>query len=288
MKAVFPAAIDGDLLRLVHLSNGFHMVNGAKPLKVGDVCKAEARIVSVTNTNEGKLVKVKGHVYREGSPVIEVVSAFLYCGCFSDYHNTFETTEDPDYLVALMDDAAVAVLQSKEWFEWHDDSKPLLSGTPLIFQIWSQVSFKDKVSYRDVSISGGVFVRDQLKRLVKVGSVDFQQDNCKGNPVLAYLQRHGNPQGLMTPLANQGYTLSGSGTVFKAPFSNEPYSKISGDYNPIHVNPYFSDFASLPDTITHGLWTSATTRQYVENVVAQGHPDCVLAYVQFTLKVIWI
>jgi fatty acid synthase subunit beta len=66
-------------------------------------------------------------------------------------------------------------------------------------------------------------------------------------------------------------------TSFKAPFSNEPYSKISGDFNPIHVNPYFSDFASLPATITHGMWSSAATRCFVESVVAKGHPERVIA-----------
>jgi hypothetical protein len=88
MKAIFPSALDGDLLKLVHLSNGFRMLEEAKPYKVGDVCKAEARILSVTNTNEGKIVKVKGHVCCGGKPVIEVVSAFLYRGWFTDYHNT--------------------------------------------------------------------------------------------------------------------------------------------------------------------------------------------------------
>jgi fatty acid synthase subunit beta len=68
---------------------------------------------------------------------------------------------------------------------------------------------------------------------------------------------------------------------FSAPVTNEPYSKISGDFNPIHINPYFSDFASLPATITHGLWSSAATRRYVETVVAKGHPDRVIAYVFF-------
>ena len=58
---------------------------------------------------------------------------------------------------------------------------------------------------------------------------------------------------------------------------NKPYLKISGDFNPIHVNPYFSDFASLPATITHRMWSSATTCCYVESIVAQGHPDCMIA-----------
>ncbi|KAL0953237.1 hypothetical protein HGRIS_004490 [Hohenbuehelia grisea] len=280
MKSIFPSAIDGDLLKLVHLSNGFRMVEGARPLQVGDVCRAEARIVSVTNANEGKIVKVKGHVYRDGQPVITVVSAFLYRGRFVDFENTFETTEEPDYLVTIENDAAVGVLQSKDWFEWDDEENPPKAGMSLIFRTQSQFSFKDKSTYKDVSISGEIFIRNQLKRLVKVGSVDFQQDDSHGNPVLAYLQRHGAPQGLPTPLANEGYTLTSEGvsTSFNAPLTNEPYSNVSGDFNPIHINPYFSDYASLPATITHGLWSSAATRRYVENVVAQGHPERVLAY----------
>jgi hypothetical protein len=81
--------------------------------------------------------------------------------------------------------------------------------------------------------------------------VDFQQDDCQGNPVVAYLLRHGNPQGSLTPLANDAYTLSKDGsTVFITPLTNEPYSKISGDFNPIHINPYFSDYASLAQSHT--------------------------------------
>src|SRR5438445_437385 len=73
-------------------------------------------------------------------------------------------------------------------------------------------------------------------------------------------------------LSNGSYSLitSDIDTTFKAPLTNEPYSKISGDFNPIHVNPYFSDFASLPATITHGMWSSAVTHWFIETVVAKG------------------
>lgn len=81
MNSIFPTVIGGDLLKLFHLSSGFRMVEGVKPLQVGDVCKAEARIASVTNTDADKVVKTKGHVYRE-KPVIEEVSSFLYHGRF--------------------------------------------------------------------------------------------------------------------------------------------------------------------------------------------------------------
>lgn len=128
-------------------------------------------------------------------------------------------------------------------------------------------------------MSEPVFVRDQIKRLVKVGTVDFLHDDSRGNPVVEYLRRHGQAQGLVVPLPNDGYTMSTSPchTVFNSPATNEPYSKVSGDFNPIHVNPYFADFASLPGTIAHGMWSSAATRRFVETVVAQGRPDRVVS-----------
>src|SRR6266550_7946615 len=279
MKSIFPSAIDGDLLRLVHLSNGFRMVEGARPLGVGDVCRAEAQILSVTNANEGKIVKVKGHVYRQDAPVIEVISSFLYRGRFDDYENTFDTTEEPDYMVTLATDADVGVLQSKEWFEWDDESAPLTAGTSLIFRVRSVVAYKDRNAFKDVAVKGDAFIRNQMKALIKVGSIEFQQEEAHGNPVVEYLKRHGTAIGLTASLPNDGYTLTKNtdGTTFNAPLTNEPYSKISGDFNPIHINPYFSDYASLPATITHGLWTSAAARRYVETVVARGNPERVLA-----------
>jgi fatty acid synthase subunit alpha, fungi type len=66
MKSIFPAAIDGDLLKLVHLSSSFRMIEGTRLLQVGDIYRPEARIVceTVTNSSDGKIVKVKGHCYR--------------------------------------------------------------------------------------------------------------------------------------------------------------------------------------------------------------------------------
>ncbi|KAI5983403.1 hypothetical protein EDD15DRAFT_2390897 [Pisolithus albus] len=271
MKAIFPPVIDGDLLKLVHLSNGFRLLPGAKPLEDCDACIADAKITSVKNTDAGKVVQVRGHVYRDGQRIIEVTSSFLYRGRFIDFENTFETVNEPDYVVELQNDAAVGVVQSKEWLSWEDESQPAKAGMTLVFRVRSEVTFKDKTSYRDVCVTGDVFLRDQLKRLRKEG--------CQGNPVVAYLQRHGIPEGRLTALANEGYTMTNNvSTDFTAPLTNEPYSIVSGDFNPIHVNPYFSDYASLPGTITHGMWSSAATRKFVENVVAEGNPARVIAY----------
>ena len=76
------------------------------------------------------------------------------------------------------------------------------------------------------------------------------------------------------PLTTEYHLMSDSNPSFYcAPSTNEPYSKVSEDFNPIHTNPYFAAFASLSGTITHGMFTSAATRWYVETVIAKGVPD---------------
>ena len=67
-------------------------------------------------------------------------------------------------------------------------------------------------------------------------------------------------------------------TTFTALLTNGSYSIISGDFNPIHVIPYFSDYTFLLGTITHGMWSNAATRKFVENIVAEGNPARVIAY----------
>ena len=52
-----------------------------------------------------------------------------------------------------------------------------------------------------------------------------------------------------------------------------PIQRSLGTSTPFHTNPYFASFASLPGTITHGMFTSAATRWYAETVVAKGVPD---------------
>ncbi|KIR78245.1 fatty acid synthase subunit beta, fungi type [Cryptococcus gattii EJB2] len=279
MKAIFPDDINGDLLKLVHLSNGFRMMDGVAPLRAGDACSAEARVVSVINSDSGKTVKVKGYVLRGGEPVIEISSSFLYRGKFTDYENTFETIDESDYVVELSKPTSVGILQAKPWFEWDDDSVPLDVGTTLTFKTKSELRYKDKSTFSSVKVSGAAFIRDSTKALIQVATIDYEAHNLQGNPVIEYLKRHGTAVGNPTPLES-GYSLIEDPTtaVFTTPATNEPYSKISGDFNPIHVNPYFSDLASLPGTITHGMWSSAATRKYLESVVADNHPERVVSY----------
>ena len=89
------------------------------------------------------------------------------------------------------------------------------------------------------------------------------------NPVVAYLQRHGSAKSAPVPLTIEYHLTSDSNpSLYRAPSTNESYPNVSGDFNPIHTNPYFVTFASLPGTITHGMFTtgSTATRWYVETV----------------------
>jgi hypothetical protein len=54
----------------------------------------------------------------------------LFCGCFTDYENTFEVVGEPDCTVDLASDADLGVPLSKDWFEWADETKlePVLSS----------------------------------------------------------------------------------------------------------------------------------------------------------------
>ena len=124
-----------------------------------------------------------------------------------------------------------------------------------------------------MNVTGKVCVCNHLKTLIPVATIDYTNGVSIGNPVTTYLQQHGITQD-QPVLFDSAYTLTNANlpATFTAPATNEPYSQTSGD-----INPYFSDFASLPGTITHGMWSSTATRKYVETVIAQGKRERVIA-----------
>ncbi|KAF8314904.1 hypothetical protein DL93DRAFT_2166952, partial [Clavulina sp. PMI_390] len=58
VRATFPNAVDGDLLKLVHLSNAFKILEPSKPFKVANKCISDAKILSATNSDSGKTVSI--------------------------------------------------------------------------------------------------------------------------------------------------------------------------------------------------------------------------------------
>jgi enoyl reductase-like protein/malonyl CoA-acyl carrier protein transacylase/acyl dehydratase len=284
IKAIFPKVIDGDLLKLVHLSNGFRVVDGAELLKQGDVVDTYAQINAILNTESGKMIEVKGVIVREGKPVLEVTSQFLYRGQFKDYEHTFQHTVETPMQLTLNAVKDIAVLRSKQWIEWNEelDNYELSAGSTLIFRLNTDISFKDRTVYSKVRTTGTVSMQISTKEIVQVGTVEYEAGESHGNPVVEYLKRNAQPIEQASEFENGGYSVMPAEAVYSsvvhAPASNEPYATVSGDYNPIHVNPYFADLAMLPGTITHGMWTSASTRKFVEIFAADNVPQRVVAY----------
>ncbi|PLN75314.1 fatty acid synthase beta subunit dehydratase [Aspergillus taichungensis] len=269
-KPIFPRTIDGDLLRLVHLSNGFKMVPGAQPLKVGDVLDTTAQINSVINQDSGKMVEVCGTIQRDGKPIMHVTSQFLYRGAYLDFDNTFQRKDEVPMQVHLASSRDVAILRSKEWFRMDDPSAELL-GQTLTFRLQSLIRFKNKSVFSRVQTVGQVLLELPTKEIIQVASVDYEAGTSHGNPVIDYLQRNGTsieqPVYFENPIPLSGKTP----LVLRAPASNETYARVSGDYNPIHVSRVFSSYANLPGTITHGMYTSAAVRSYVETWAAENN-----------------
>ncbi|KAK5005579.1 beta subunit of fatty acid synthetase, partial [Cryomyces antarcticus] len=255
-KPIFPRAIDGDLLKLVHLSNGFRMLPGATPLKKGDVLDTTAEVNAVINQEAGKMVEVCGTITRDGEPVMEVTSQFLYRGAYIDYENTFQRKTETPMQLHLASSKDVAVLKSKEWFRLDEPDTDLLDKT-LTFRLQSLVRYKNKTIFSSVETVGQVLLELPTKEVIQIAAVEYEAGVSHGNPVLDYLQRCGSAIDQPVNFENAIPLNGKTPLVLKAPASNETYARVSGDYNPIHVSRVFSQYANLPGTITHGMYSSA-------------------------------
>jgi fatty acid synthase subunit beta len=276
-KPIFPRAIDGDLLKLVHLSNGFRMVPGAEPLKKGDVLDTTAQINAVINQESGKMVEVCGTITRDGQPVMEVTSQFLYRGAYDDFESTFQRKNEKPMQLHLATSKDVAILRSKEWFNFEEPDIDLLNKT-LMFKLETVVRYKNKTAFSQIETLGEVLLELPTKEVITIASVSYQSGTAYGNPVLDYLERNGagidQPVLFENPIPLHGKTpLS-----LKAPASNENYARVSGDYNPIHVSRVFASYANLPGTITHGMYSSAAVRSLVETWAAENNIGRVRSY----------
>jgi fatty acid synthase subunit beta len=270
MKAVFPKQIDGDLLRLVHLSNSFRMLPGAEPLQKDDVVETKAQINAVLNQASGKMVEVCGTISRGGRSIMEITSQFLYRGTYTDFKNTFQRKIETPMQVHLSSPKDVAVLRSKEWFQFDEDEINLLNKT-LTFRLSSFVRYKNDTVFSSVETIGQVLLELPSKEIIQVASVDYSAGESHGNPILDYLERHGTS--IEQPVHfDNAIPLNGkTELVIRAPSSNEGYARVSGDYNPIHVSRTFANYANLKGTITHGMFSSAAVRSLVETWAAENN-----------------
>lgn len=269
-KPIFPRTIDGDLLKLVHLSNGFRMLPGAEPLKKGDEVSTTAQVNAVINQASGKMVEVCGTISREGKPVMEVTSQFLYRGAYTDFHNTFQRKTETPMQVHIATSKDLAVLRSKEWFNIDVPDVELL-GQTLTFRLETVNRFKTQTVFSSVETRGQVVMELPTKEIIQIATVEYEAGASHGNPVIDYLQRLGTsieqPVNFENAIPLNGKTP----LLLRAPASNETYARVSGDYNPIHVSRVFASYANLPGTITHGMYSSAAVRSLVETWAAENH-----------------
>ena len=269
MKPLLCREVEGDLLRLVHKSNSFRYVPGAKTLKVGDVLHSASCIKGVYIEDSGKVVDVSVTIKRDGKPVIEVISTFLFQGAFRDHEDTFKVVKEPSMSVNVRSNKIQALLRGQEWFILEDDSENLV-GERLRFEPETRFTYAGRNIIGSLEVSGKIYSASPQGHRKPIGSIDYTARRCVGNPVTDFLNRWGSPVDEIIRLKNPSNVDEGKATNFVAPRSNEYYGRVSGDFNPIHVSEMFASYANLPGTVTHGMYTSAVVRSIVENWMAAG------------------
>jgi fatty acid synthase subunit beta len=100
----------------------------------------------------------------------------------------------------------------------------------------------------------------------KVGRVYLEEDDHKFNPVMDFMNRHGNPLVQRQPLQSPGW-IGDAAIPFTAPSESSTYAAVSKDTNPIHTCPLFARFAGRGQPVLHGMHLSAVVRRILEWMV---------------------
>ncbi|KAF2500058.1 beta subunit of fatty acid synthase [Lophium mytilinum] len=267
--------VKGDLLKLVHLSNEYRVYPGAGPLMIGDKTESSAKTTAIIVQETGKVVSVCCTITRDGAPVMDVISEFFYRGTYTDRSDEFQNIKEEIREVELSTNSHVNLLMSKAWMSfYHPDTTETLCGKTLSFEL------DTFTSPSHLRTTGKVFARSSSSRdPIEIGIVEYDSltsglPHTNGNPVLGYLGRHGKVVQKRVPLDTpNSLNHEESGFIFTAPKSNLAYSRISQDFNPIHVSPAFARYAGLPNCITHGMHTSAIIRSICEMRCAESSEE---------------
>ncbi|PUU73950.1 hypothetical protein B9Z19DRAFT_942053, partial [Tuber borchii] len=76
VRVVIPKVIDGNLLKLPHLSISFRMLLGMHPFKKDDVVEIKAQISPILERASGKIVEVCEAISRDGPSTAESVGSY--------------------------------------------------------------------------------------------------------------------------------------------------------------------------------------------------------------------
>ncbi|EIT75554.1 enoyl reductase domain of FAS1 [Aspergillus oryzae 100-8] len=268
MEPLFVAELQGDLLRLVHLSNSIRYTPGAAPLEVNDVVTTKSQVRAVTIKETGKTISVEAQIFRSKTLVATVTSEFFIKGSFSDYETTFSHQDEAATELKVQSAIDEALLRDREWFLLDDPTQSLIDKT-LVFRLHTVTRWKDQSTFTSLKTTGSIYTKHWNGTEQKVGTVASEVVECHGNPVIDFLQRKGTVVQEKVPLKHPGLIDNGSRTI-RLPLDNALYSSVSKDYNPIHTSSVFARFADLPGTITHGMYTAAVSRAVTECLAADG------------------
>jgi fatty acid synthase subunit beta, fungi type len=256
--------IDGDLLRLVHLSIEFQLLSGSKPLQIGETVEVTSTIESIIIDDPGKVVTVRAVISRDNQPAVAIISKFLIRGSFPDFTGTFQRSTQPDMLLTVSSSIDNAVLRSRPWLKLDNEDVNLV-GETLLFRLLSFSTYKSEKVFGTLRTTGEVFIQHPRQGLRAIGHVNFDATDAYGNPVVDFLTRKGTLAVERHALENPGWSGPSTQTL-KMPFEMEVYARVSKDYNPIHVSPVFAAVANLPGTIVHGMYTSAVASAALDQV----------------------
>ncbi|OQS01704.1 fatty acid synthase subunit alpha [Achlya hypogyna] len=257
IASVFATEIQGDLLRLVHLSHAYEVVTtGDAVFAAGDVVTSTGSVTAMRNTPSGKVVTGVVAVAVNGVALVRVTSEFLIRGKFEDHHNTFEK-KTTRATVVLADKAAAAILTDKAWFKL-SEGKSLKRGDTLRFELQTSYVFADGVAaIASLDVQGKVYTGPALGDVI--GSVYLVASGVTKDPIAAYLERMASAA--PAPAKTAANLLEVPFTVH-VPAHAQAYAQASRDLNPIHRCGYSAALASLPESrpIMHGMWTATKVR----------------------------
>ncbi|OHE96347.1 chain elongation-2 [Colletotrichum orchidophilum] len=254
VKPLCSGAIEGDLSRLVHLSNRFKSLGPI--LREGDGVASHSSIVSVLNQANGKVVEIKCIITREEQPVIEVTSRFFIRGKFRDHQRTFETSVLPTTQVHIKNASDAAVLSSRSFITLDQSvNLALFIGLKVNFHLETFIRFQDENTISSIQTHGTIHAVTQDGEKA-IGAVTSSSTDAQNSPVQSYLQRKGRVLGDAMPLENP-IPLNSEPIILPVSRVAETYARVSGDFNPIHASESFAAYCDLPGTIVQGMWTSA-------------------------------
>ncbi|MBF0491737.1 MAG: DUF1729 domain-containing protein [Deltaproteobacteria bacterium] len=276
IKTLFPPEINGNIFHLVHQWNEFVKLD---TLKEGDEIEVDFGISQVMNNEAGKDITVEGMLrVNGGEKELPLNSSFLIRDRFTDFENTF-SNKKLTREVQLNKSTDVEILTSKKWIHWEEGYRPKLEDR-LVFDLRMESRFKDnKGALATTNAQGVIRLGDRI-----VGRVKFDDKDVKENAVQSYLLAHGHSLEIPEVLfENGGYNLIQTDKKhgldeMTVPADNILYAQASRDLNPIHVDPLMAQYAKLPSTITHGLFTSANGRRVLEHYAANGDAKRVKSY----------